>query len=88
MMALAVNAPLEAHVVPLEKYGMPPLVPATVSAGVVVAVATLTMPPVKDTLVTVPEPAPVVKADQLPDMYPSNKLVFVLYLNAPLLPAR
>jgi hypothetical protein len=33
---------------------MPPLVPATVSAGVVVAVATLTMPPVNDTLETVP----------------------------------
>lgn len=33
---------------------MPPLVPAIVSAGVVVAVATEMMPPVKLTLVTVP----------------------------------
>ena len=33
---------------------MPPLVPATVNAGVVVAVATEMMPPVKLTLVTVP----------------------------------
>jgi hypothetical protein len=37
---------------------MPPLVPATVNAGVVVAVATEMMPPVKLTLVTVP-PNPV-----------------------------
>lgn len=35
---------------------MPPLVPATVKAGVVVPVATVIMPPVKLTLVTVPEP--------------------------------
>ena len=33
---------------------MPPEVPATVNAGVVVAVATEINPPVKDTLVTVP----------------------------------
>ena len=37
---------------------MPPLVPATVRAGVVVAVATEMMPPVKLTDVTVP-PVPV-----------------------------
>jgi hypothetical protein len=35
---------------------MPPEVPATVKAGVVVAVATETTPPVKLTEVTVPEP--------------------------------
>ena len=35
---------------------MPPLVPATVNAGVVVAVATVITPPVKLTLVTVPDP--------------------------------
>jgi hypothetical protein len=40
----------------LEKYGMPPLVPATVKAGVVVAVATETIPPVHPTEVTVPLP--------------------------------
>jgi hypothetical protein len=40
--------------VPLEKYGTPPEVPATVNAGVVVGVATDTMPPVQLTLVTVP----------------------------------
>ena len=56
--ALAANAALDAQVVPLVKYGIPPLVPATVSAGVVVAVATEMMPPVKLTLVTVP-PNPV-----------------------------
>ena len=54
--ALAASAAEVAQVVPLEKYGMPPEVPATVSAGVVVAVATETMPPVKPTLVTVPLP--------------------------------
>lgn len=49
----AVRAALVAHVLALEKYGMPPLVPATVSAGVVVGVATEIRPPVKETLVTV-----------------------------------
>ena len=39
---------------------MPPEVPATVNAGVVVGVATEIMPPVKPTLVTVPA------ADQVP----------------------
>jgi hypothetical protein len=43
-------------VVALEKYGIPPDVPATVMAGVVVAVAIDNKPPVKPTLVTVPEP--------------------------------
>ncbi len=43
-----------AHVEALEKYGIPPLVPATVNAGVVVGFATLIKPPVKLTLVTVP----------------------------------
>jgi hypothetical protein len=47
-----------AQVVPLEKYGIPPDVPAIVNAGVVVAVAIETMPPVQLTLVTVPEPPP------------------------------
>ena len=51
---LAVNAPDDAQAVPLEKYGMPPLVPAMVNAGVVVGVATDTMPPVQLTDVTVP----------------------------------
>ena len=45
-----------AQVDALEKYGIPPLVPATVNAGVVVAVATVITPPVKLTLVTVPDP--------------------------------
>ena len=54
--ALAANAPELAQVVPLEKYGIPPDVPAIVNAGVVVAVATETIPPVQLTLVTVPDP--------------------------------
>lgn len=58
--ALAASAPLEAQVVPLEKYGMPPLVPATVKASVPEVVIgeppTEIRPPVKlcATLVTVP----------------------------------
>jgi hypothetical protein len=48
----------DAHVVAVEKYGIPPEVPATVSAGVVVGVATEIKPPVNETLVTVPEPKP------------------------------
>jgi hypothetical protein len=48
----------DAQVDALEKYGIPPEVPATVRAGVLVAVAMEINPPVKDTLVTVPEPAP------------------------------
>ena len=57
--ALAARAADDAHVVPLPKYGMPPDVPATVRAGVVVAVATEMMPPVNETLVTVPAEAQV-----------------------------
>lgn len=45
----------DAHVDALEKYGIPPEVPATVSAGVVVGVATEIKPPVNDTEVTVPD---------------------------------
>jgi hypothetical protein len=62
--ALAANTALVAQVVPLLKYGMPPLVPATVKASVPLDVigdpATEIKPPVKDcaTLVTVP-PDPV-----------------------------
>jgi hypothetical protein len=44
----------DAHVDAEEKYGIPPDVPATVSAGVVVGVATEIKPPVKETEVTVP----------------------------------
>jgi hypothetical protein len=55
-----VNAAELAQVVPLEKYGIPPDVPAMVNAGVVVAVAIETMPPVHPTDVTVPVP-PVVQ---------------------------
>jgi hypothetical protein len=55
-----VSAAELAQVVPLEKYGIPPDVPAIVNAGVVVAVATETMPPVQLTEVTVPVP-PVVQ---------------------------
>jgi hypothetical protein len=51
-----VSAAELAHVVPLEKYTIPPDVPAIVNAGVVVAVATDTMPPVQPTDVTVPVP--------------------------------
>jgi hypothetical protein len=43
-----------AQVDALEKYTMPPEVPATVRAGVLVGVATEINPPVKDTLVTPP----------------------------------
>ena len=60
--AFAASAALDAHALALEKYGIPPLVPATVKAGVVVAVATVIMPPVKLTLVTVP-PKPVADMD-------------------------
>jgi hypothetical protein len=56
----AISAPLEVQVEALSKYGMPPLVPATVSAKVPLVVMgdpdTEISPPVKDcpTLVTVP----------------------------------
>lgn len=63
---LTVPAAELAHVLALEKYGMPPLVPATVSAGVVVGVATEIKPPVKETLVTVPLPPPPPLSTQLP----------------------
>jgi hypothetical protein len=56
--AFAARAALDAHAVPLEKYGMPPDVPAIVNAGVVVGVPTDTMPPAQPTDVTVPEPPP------------------------------
>ena len=64
--AEAVRAPDVAHVDPLEKYGMPPDVPAIVNAGVVVAVAIETMPPVQPTLVTVPAPLATVQPSALP----------------------
>jgi hypothetical protein len=51
-----VSAAELAQVDPLEKYGIPPDVPAIVNAGVVVAVATETIPPVQPTDVTVPDP--------------------------------
>jgi hypothetical protein len=56
--ALDASAAEDAQVVPFEKYGTPPLVPAIVNAGVVVGLATETMPPVQPTLVTVPDPPP------------------------------
>jgi hypothetical protein len=52
---LAVSAAEVAHVLAELKYGIPPLVPATVNAGVVVGVPTEIKPPVNDTLVTVAE---------------------------------
>ena len=55
---LTVHAADDAHVLALPKYGMPPLVPATVNAGVVVGLATDIKPPVKLTDVTVPLPPP------------------------------
>jgi hypothetical protein len=55
---LAASSAEEAHVEVEEKYGIPPLVPATVKAGVVVGLATEIRPPVKPTLVTVPVPQP------------------------------
>jgi len=71
--AFDVKTPDVAHVDALLKYGIPPDVPATVKAGVVVAVATEMMPPVKPTLVTVPAAAQVpsprkyVVAEGVPD---------------------
>jgi hypothetical protein len=55
--AVDASARDDAHAVPLEKYGIPPEVPATVNAGVVVGVATEIKPPVNATEVTVPVPA-------------------------------
>jgi hypothetical protein len=54
----AASTPDEAHVAAEEKYGIPPLVPATVNAGVVVGEATEIKPPLNAALVTVPLPAP------------------------------
>jgi hypothetical protein len=54
----APSAAEDTQVVAPEKYGIPPLVPATLKAGVVVGLETETSPPVKDALVTVPDPAP------------------------------
>lgn len=59
IMAFAVSKAELAHVEVDEKYGIPPDVPATVNAGVVVGVATDIRPPVKPTDVTVPVPAAV-----------------------------
>lgn len=58
IIALAVKSPDDAHVEVEEKYGIPPDVPATVNAGVVVGLATEINPPVKPTVVTVPLPVP------------------------------
>ena len=59
--ALAASAELVAQVVPLEKYGTPPLVPATVRARVPELVigepATETIPPVNDCATEETEPA-------------------------------
>lgn len=69
--AFTVRAADEAHVLALEKYGMPPDVPATVKAKVPLVVIgeppTEMMPPVKlwATLVTVP-PVPVADMDIVP----------------------
>jgi hypothetical protein len=64
--ALAASAADDAQVVPLEKYGTPPEVPAIVNAGVVVGLAIETIPPVHPTLVTVPEPPPPAGVAQVP----------------------
>ena len=65
--ALAVSAPDDAQVVPLEKYGTPPDVPATVRARVPALVigdpATEISPPVNDCATDV-TPVPVVTAPQ------------------------
>jgi hypothetical protein len=58
-----VSTPELAQVLVPEKYGIPPDVPAIVNAGVVVAVATETMPPVQLTDVTVPVPPEVQVGD-------------------------
>jgi len=70
--ALAANAPELAQVIPLEKYGIPPDVPATVKAKVPDVVigepATEIIPPVNvwATDVTVPDPPPPVAAIVMP----------------------
>jgi hypothetical protein len=55
---LRLSTPEVAHVDALEKYGIPPDVPAMMNAGVVVGVFTVTIPPVNPTEVTVPLPPP------------------------------
>jgi hypothetical protein len=57
---------------------MPPDVPAIVNAGVVVAVATETMPPVQPTDVTVPDPLPPLAAIEIPPAV----LVMVIFVPA------
>src|SRR5664279_3439301 len=57
---LAVSAPDDAHVAADEKYGMPPLVPATVIDAAALGFVTVTNPPLNATLVTVPDPTPFV----------------------------
>ena len=90
--ALAVNAALVAQVDALEKYGMPPLVPATVSANVPDVVmgepATETMPPVNvcATEVTVPD-APELDANKVtvpPLFFAYNFMSEMFSANSPL----
>ena len=66
-MPYCVKAADDAQVDAEEKYGIPPEVPATVKAGVVVAVATDTNPPVQLTEVTVPSALSVDHAGTPPD---------------------
>jgi hypothetical protein len=65
--AYCVRAAEDAHVEEELKYGTPPLVPAIVNAGVVVGVATETIPPVQPTLVTVPRYASVAQLGRPPE---------------------
>ncbi len=74
--AFAASAADDAHVDELLKYGMPPDVPATVRAGVVVAVATEIRPPVKLTDVTVPVP-PTDTQLRTPEPFVDNTYPFV-----------
>jgi hypothetical protein len=68
-MAFAVKAAEDAQVVEPEKYGIPPEVPATVKAGVVVGLATEMSPPVKPTVVTLPPAqALTLKVPSLPEV--------------------
>ena len=65
---------------------MPPLVPATVKAGVVVPVATVMMPPVKLTLVTVPEPLLLNVFQSVDVRYPLTEVVAAGILIAGVVP--
>ena len=65
---------------------MPPLVPATVRAGVVLAVATVMMPPVKLTLVTEPEPFPLKVFQSVDVKYPLTDAVAAAMLIAGVVP--